>query len=140
CCTPTSRTCSCRSCGSRGCERLPDPVLQGGAALHQGRVPDACRPDHLVPPVPADLRACPGGPCPGLRQRRLHLLPGPGPGDDVAAAELVRELVLLDRKSTRLNSSHVKISYAVFCLKKKKLEKYFSFKIEYIYLIYFGIQ
>src|SRR5690554_7374993 len=27
--------------------------------------------------------------------------------------------VLLDRKSTRLNSSHVRISYAVFCLKKK---------------------
>src|SRR5204862_6704951 len=27
----------------------------------------------------------------------------------------------LDRKSTRLNSSHVEISYAVFCLKKKKL-------------------
>src|SRR5690606_13899986 len=29
----------------------------------------------------------------------------------------------VDRKSTRLNSSHVKISYAVFCLKKKKKEK-----------------
>src|SRR5436309_9035325 len=28
----------------------------------------------------------------------------------------------LDRKSTRLNSSHVKISYAVFCLKKKNKE------------------
>src|SRR5690606_39627642 len=28
-----------------------------------------------------------------------------------------------DRKSTRLNSSHVKISYAVFCLKKKKSNK-----------------
>src|SRR5215510_4528628 len=28
--------------------------------------------------------------------------------------------VFLDRKSTRLNSSHVAISYAVFCLKKKK--------------------
>src|SRR5690606_40945667 len=27
-----------------------------------------------------------------------------------------------DRKSTRLNSSHVKISYAVFCLKKKKYQ------------------
>src|SRR5690349_22275403 len=27
---------------------------------------------------------------------------------------------VLDRKSTRLNSSHVEISYAVFCLKKKK--------------------
>src|SRR5690625_6521492 len=30
------------------------------------------------------------------------------------------ELRILDRKSTRLNSSHVAISYAVFCLKKKK--------------------
>src|SRR5690606_40751129 len=30
-----------------------------------------------------------------------------------------RDLTALDRKSTRLNSSHVKISYAVFCLKKK---------------------
>src|SRR6202045_5224409 len=30
---------------------------------------------------------------------------------------------LLDRKSTRLNSSHVKISYAVFCFKKKKKKK-----------------
>src|SRR5436309_12470090 len=28
-----------------------------------------------------------------------------------------------DRKSTRLNSSHVKISYAVFCLKKKKSKR-----------------
>src|SRR5690606_42136459 len=32
---------------------------------------------------------------------------------------LVKE-ICEDRKSTRLNSSHVKISYAVFCLKKKK--------------------
>src|SRR5690606_40060663 len=32
----------------------------------------------------------------------------------------LRRCLLLDRKSTRLNSSHVKISYAVFCLKKKK--------------------
>src|SRR5690606_26065212 len=31
-----------------------------------------------------------------------------------------RTELFLDRKSTRLNSSHVKISYAVFCLKKKK--------------------
>src|SRR5215475_9757753 len=31
-----------------------------------------------------------------------------------------RTTVRRDRKSTRLNSSHVKISYAVFCLKKKK--------------------
>src|SRR5688572_32520385 len=32
----------------------------------------------------------------------------------------------LDRKSTRLNSSHSQISYAVFCLKKKKKKKIFS--------------
>src|SRR5690606_39545800 len=32
-----------------------------------------------------------------------------------------RQLLSLDRKSTRLNSSHVKISYAVFCLKKKRI-------------------
>src|SRR5690349_23305545 len=31
-----------------------------------------------------------------------------------------RPVALRDRKSTRLNSSHVEISYAVFCLKKKK--------------------
>src|SRR3989442_10851704 len=34
-----------------------------------------------------------------------------------------RGIRLLDRKSTRLNSSHVRISYAVFCLKKKKKSK-----------------
>src|SRR5471032_1568069 len=35
----------------------------------------------------------------------------------------------LDRKSTRLNSSHITISYAVFCLKKKKQEQDRSFII-----------
>src|SRR2546427_3515411 len=32
----------------------------------------------------------------------------------------------LDRKSTRLNSSHSQISYAVFCLKKKKKQKHYK--------------
>src|SRR5688572_32749894 len=35
--------------------------------------------------------------------------------------EIARQLKVGDRKSTRLNSSHSQISYAVFCLKKKKL-------------------
>src|SRR5438067_8055185 len=35
-----------------------------------------------------------------------------------------RGLARRDRKSTRLNSSHVSISYAVFCLKKKKKKKH----------------
>src|SRR3712207_8117823 len=34
-----------------------------------------------------------------------------------------RDRLTLDRKSTRLNSSHANISYAVFCLKKKKKAK-----------------
>src|SRR5207302_9518709 len=48
----------------------------------------------------ASARARSARPAPEARRQR----PTPGP----------------DRKSTRLNSSHVKISYAVFCLKKKK--------------------
>src|SRR5687768_18353550 len=42
---------------------------------------------------------------------------GPRPGHRVTV------LFLIDRKSTRLNSSHGYISYAVFCLKKKKKKK-----------------
>src|SRR5438874_3501411 len=48
---------------------------------------------------------------------------------DAFVAQLGKERVPLDlgigedRKSTRLNSSHVEISYAVFCLKKKKKTK-----------------
>src|SRR5699024_794116 len=38
---------------------------------------------------------------------------------DRIAVMYMGEIVELDRKSTRLNSSHVSISYAVFCLKKK---------------------
>src|SRR3712207_7192344 len=41
---------------------------------------------------------------------------------DQTSAEHRRGEEYLDRKSTRLNSSHANISYAVFCLKKKKAE------------------
>src|SRR5204862_8226368 len=54
----------------------------------------------------------------------------PGPGGllpeprDLRLVELGLDLrTRPDRKSTRLNSSHVEISYAVFCLKKKKKKK-----------------
>src|SRR3712207_9354150 len=47
----------------------------------------------------------------------LHRLP-PYNLDPEAWARAVQDLI--DRKSTRLNSSHANISYAVFCLKKKK--------------------
>src|SRR5690242_21308646 len=48
-----------------------------------------------------------------LLDRRLHRLPHPHP------ARRQGEPPDRDRKSTRLNSSHMSISYAVFCLKKK---------------------
>src|SRR3712207_7358628 len=63
-----------------------------------------------------------------LRRRRgaaggpedLPDLPGARPGGDH------RGHGPEDRKSTRLNSSHANISYAVFCLKKKKTEEHIS--------------
>src|SRR5947209_17769876 len=45
-------------------------------------------------------------------------------GDSKVVPSVLRVLQMLqDRKSTRLNSSHANISYAVFCLKKKKKNK-----------------
>src|SRR5699024_11422182 len=41
---------------------------------------------------------------------------------DAFCAYVLTDLLFTDRKSTRLNSSHVSISYAVFCLKKKILQ------------------
>src|SRR5688572_31335261 len=72
--------------------------------------------DSMVPLLPA-ARA------PAVNHNRSAVAPG-----DVVLGRLLRgvreELAgvveLEDRKSTRLNSSHSQISYAVFCLKKKK--------------------
>src|SRR5205814_6138777 len=72
------------------------------------------------------------------RQPQAHLLAGQPGGEELGRLLLVRKqargfqpAVVLpqfrveagDRKSTRLNSSHLGISYAVFCLKKKKKKK-----------------
>src|SRR2546430_13579115 len=53
----------------------------------------------------------------GVREGRGHGQGARGRGP----AERRPHDPLLDRKSTRLNSSHSQISYAVFCLKKKKI-------------------
>src|SRR5690606_39418575 len=59
-----------------------------------------------------------------------HLTPSRGFAAQLATAATVviasgtgLPISTTDRKSTRLNSSHVKISYAVFCLKKKKQQQ-----------------
>src|SRR5207253_5534008 len=64
-----------------------------------------------------------------------ELLPGGGESQFSYAA-LCRDGVPLDRKSTRLNSSHVAISYAVFCLKKKNKKKKINFKCTMYYICY----
>src|SRR2546422_3498660 len=53
-------------------------------------------------------------------QRQLRGHRGGGEVTDLALQLEVRAAAAGDRKSTRLNSSHGYISYAVFCLKKKK--------------------
>src|SRR3712207_7124792 len=61
-----------------------------------------------------------------ILQRRLFATPNIRVVWDTVAEEVLgtegklRAVRGLDRKSTRLNSSHANISYAVFCLKKKK--------------------
>src|SRR5205807_5417799 len=54
---------------------------------------------------------------------RLAAAGAAGHADRLAVEHLQRR-ARQDRKSTRLNSSHLVISYAVFCLKKKKINKY----------------
>src|SRR5436853_3113493 len=55
---------------------------------------------------------------------RRHAAPG-SIGKDTRFGRAQHESrIFSDRKSTRLNSSHLGISYAVFCLKKKKNKKY----------------
>src|SRR2546426_3072528 len=92
--------------------RPPRSTLFPYTTLFRSRQDDAgepphafLRPDRRPDPSrqrrPARVQAC--RPPPTVR----HCPPGAG--------------ALLDRKSTRLNSSHLVISYAVFCLKKKKI-------------------
>src|SRR3712207_7729777 len=69
--------------------------------------------------VVVDLASRPDGGCRGIRAR-AEVLNEEVSGGPVARV-LAHDSVIGDRKSTRLNSSHANISYAVFCLKKKKI-------------------
>src|SRR5690606_41947829 len=55
----------------------------------------------------------------GNRQRLFHALEREYRTAQRTETDCYLNLAIPDRKSTRLNSSHVKISYAVFCLKRK---------------------
>src|SRR3989454_7346911 len=68
---------------------------------------------HVVAQASFDLFTIPGH---GLLRTHAHLLEQSCQFDPAAVDPRLNR----DRKSTRLNSSHLVISYAVFCLKKKK--------------------
>src|SRR3712207_8066320 len=82
--------------------RSEQPLDHGGHPVAQLGAPLAER--HEIPAAVA------GEPLLDSSPHRLR--------DRVAQRRVVRQ-VAVDRKSTRLNSSHANISYAVFCLKKK---------------------
>src|SRR5690606_39354706 len=79
---------------------------------------------HMVTIARSDNPWGPFEPCPHnpllTHRSRFHQIQATGHADLFQAEDGSWWAVFLDRKSTRLNSSHVKISYAVFCLKKKK--------------------
>src|SRR5206468_11491856 len=58
-----------------------------------------------------------------VRTNRKPLTPVAHAADGLRAPAGAGDAIPQDRKSTRLNSSHDQISYAVFCLKKKKKNK-----------------
>src|SRR5207249_12107048 len=78
-----------------------------------GHLPGHGADDAARPPHPdEDARGTPSGDLTDMQRAALML---------VLLPSLLPCGPARDRKSTRLNSSHVSISYAVFCLKKKKL-------------------
>src|SRR2546430_9779723 len=96
--------------------RPPRSTLFPYPTLFRSSTRSEASPSGSVPPAPRRLRATHGSPTSSPTgpstpsARRL-----PQPGGSTAST---------DRKSTRLNSSHSQISYAVFCLKKKTKHGY----------------
>src|SRR5690606_40164394 len=94
---------------------LPSFPTRRSSDLHAERAPPAVGPvrlGQLVRTAAEPGQVLPAGGSPAGVQDRLGV-PEPGPSEHGRVRPQ-------DRKSTRLNSSHVKTSYAVFCLKKKK--------------------
>src|SRR5256885_12842258 len=98
--------------------RPPRSTLFPYPTLFRSRAAPRASRDIPRAPLPREsLRA--RSPC--LPHVQGHDTPGKGAIPHAAEAGLLEQLrESVDRKSTRLNSSHLVISYAVFCLKKKK--------------------
>src|SRR3989442_3487744 len=88
--------------------RPPRSTLFPYTTLFRSDAPLAVPAPGGIPRFAIQRRRLPGGP-------GLHPRPAEQPPDALVQSPVAGQ----DRKSTRLNSSHVRISYAVFCLKKK---------------------
>src|SRR2546426_12599220 len=100
--------------GNRAAEirEFPDPQAGPGEAVVKVRASGLCGTDlHRYRAAEPTEMITGHEPCGVIAEL------GPGAPDGLALGDR-------DRKSTRLNSSHLVISYAVFCLKKKKKKKY----------------
>src|SRR3712207_8152475 len=96
--------------------RPPRSTLFPYTTLFRSRVGRARGPD-----APGGLHAVPPDPQRSRRRRRSdagRVREGVAGAEELSGGLPVHDLA--DRKSTRLNSSHAHISYAVFCFKKKK--------------------
>src|SRR3712207_8912861 len=73
-----------------------------------------------------------GGGDVGVAEHLLHRPQVAAAGQQVRREGVAQRVRAQDRKSTRLNSSHANISYAVFCLKKKKqrISRILSYELE----------
>src|SRR2546429_6168983 len=87
---------------------LDEPGALGGGLSGDEQYPPAGRGEHAVIPAARSAERV------GIDDAEGHRW------EPASAITTASPLVSLDRKSTRLNSSHGYISYAVFCLKKKK--------------------
>src|SRR5438034_11158211 len=107
----------------------PAAILLAGAALSAGQAPPAPTPQQptfkaQVEYVEVDALVTDrqGNFVRDLKKEDFQVLED-GRAQTIATFSLVDIPIERDRKSTRLNSSHTVISYAVFCLKKKKTKK-----------------
>src|SRR5690625_6873703 len=99
----------CANCNYKSTKVLDSRPIEDGRAIRRRRECEACgfrfTTFERVEEVP------------------LIVVKKDGTRQEFSREKLIRGLIRADRKSTRLNSSHVAISYAVFCLKKKKKKK-----------------
>src|SRR3712207_6982108 len=86
---------------------------------------------HDALPISVENNSCLGGPTLMPKSREMFFAEYKAEG--YAA---VVDKYLVDRKSTRLNSSHANISYAVFCLKKKNITKLPCLSVVFLFLLH----